>query len=204
MKSEICLECDSEEIVGGTCQDCGSEGNQIKKGENKMSKKDLVKAMLKDQTKKEVVVAVVEEVKEIPVVKVKEEKIDNACHYEVANQIIKNEVHINPDLKIVETANASGNSYFSGRTRLFKLLKSKRGISLEINVQLSKEFCKECTGMEDISIATAHAKHLGTMKHHYRSNDSSEIMKIINAIFVTFKRNLKVVEKLETLEAKAI
>lgn len=145
-----------------------------------------------------------EEVKEVAVVKetpvVKNE--DNVLEYDKATKIIQNHIHINQDLKIVETANASGTSYFSGRTRLFKLIKSKRGISLEINVQLPKELCKEVTGMEDISVATAHMKHLGTMKHHYRNTDSKELAKIIHAIMATFKTNNT--KKEEVKEAKAI
>ena len=120
-----------------------------------------------------------------------EVKEDNALEYVKASRIIETEIHINPELKIVATENASGNSYFSGRTRLFKLLKSKRGISLEINVVLPKEFCKTLTTMEDISIATAHAKHLGTMKHHYRSSNANEVCKIIHAILTTFKASIK-------------
>lgn len=139
-----------------------------------------------------------EEVKEVPVVK----NEDNILEYDKATKIIQNHIHINQDLKIVETANASGTSYFSGRTRLFKLIKSKRGISLEINVQLPKELCKEVTGMEDISVATAHMKHLGTMKHHYRNTDSKELAKIIHAIMATFKTNNT--KKEEVKEAKAI
>ena len=232
MAMNVCLECGSEDVIGGVCQECGAEGNQIKnsneaktmKNSNKMSKEELVKKLMAEKEKKAAKEVKAKEVKveekelekaeneltneltvdekeltneltidEKELTKTEKEltKTENVYHYEVAASIIKNEININPDLKIAETNNASGNSYFSGRTRLFKLLKSKRGISLEINVQLSKEFCKELTGMEDISIATAHAKHLGTMKHHYRNSDSKEVMKIINMIFATFKKNLK-------------
>ena len=38
-------------------------------------------------------------------------------------------------------------------------------------------------------MATAHMKHLGTMKHHYRSSDSKELAKIIHTIMATFKVN---------------
>jgi hypothetical protein len=193
------------------CQECGAEGTSIgtkksnkSKEENKMknpvqllpevkarsaNKKEEVKEV-KVEKIQEVKVEVVPEVKveKIPEVKTKNE--DSVLEYEKASKIISREILINPDLKIVETSNASGNSYFSGKTRLFKLIKSKRGVSLEINVQLPKDLCKDLPGMEDISIATAHAKHLGTMKHHYRSSDSKEIERIIHAIIVEFKRNI--------------
>lgn len=169
---------------------------------SKEEKKMITKKVTKKANKVEVVPEVIETkvtetpvevipeviVEVVPEVKV-EVKQDNVLEYDKATKIIANEIHINPELKIVGTENASGNSYFSGKTRLFKLIKSKRGISLEINVSLSKEFCKEVTGMEDISIATAHQKHLGTMKHHYRSSDSKELTKIVHAILVSFKAN---------------
>lgn len=137
---------------------------------------------------------IIKEVKNLPIVdkaiKIELEKNEpknDINEIDKAIKIINEQININQDLKIVETDNASGTSYFSGRTRLFKLVKSKRIISLEINVQLSKEFCKEITGMDDISKSTAHLKHMGTMKHHYRSTDSKEIARIISNIITEFK-----------------
>jgi hypothetical protein len=200
------MECESEKVINGTCQECGSEGNQIKnlKEDKKMNKskgKNKVTEVI--EKKAEAINTEIdnlfeeikeEEVKEEEVVEVKEEVkpvVNNDNNYDIAFQIIKNEIHINPELKITETDNASGKSYFSGRTRLFKLLKTKRGVSLEINVQLPKEFLKEITGIEDISKATAHLKHMGTMKHHYRSSNSNEIIKIVSTVIATFKQNIK-------------
>jgi hypothetical protein len=116
---------------------------------------------------------------------------DNLLESEKAYKLIQEKIEKKENLKIVETDNSSGFSYFSGRQRLFKLLRSKRGVSLEINIQLEKEFTKEFPEMEDISIAKAKAKHMGTMKHHYKASDVSKLSKILDKIILTFEDSIK-------------
>ena len=144
------------------------------------SKVDLTKPELEIESKPEPEIEIEKEPEMEP------ESSSNLSEFEKALNEIESHVQINENLKIRKQDNASGNSFFSGKDRLCKLLKTKRGISLEINVQLPKEL-QDLPGMEHISIAIAHAKHLGTMKHHYRSSDSNSVKTIINAIIEIFK-----------------
>jgi len=154
------------------------------------SKVDLTKPELEIESKPELEIESKPEPEiEIEIEKEPEMELEsssNLSEFEKALNEIESHVQINENLKIRKQDNASGNSFFSGKDRLCKLLKTKRGISLEINVQLPKEL-QDLPGMEHISIAVAHAKHLGTMKHHYRSSDSNSVKTIINAIIEIFK-----------------
>lgn len=90
------------------------------------------------------------------------------------------------DRAFVERANSTGWTYFKGATRLCKLVKSSKGIILEINTNLPKEL-HELPGMEFISRAKASEKHLGTMKFLYRSQSGEHVKKIIEASLASFK-----------------
>lgn len=89
--------------------------------------------------------------------------------------------------KIVGKEISTGTSYFQGKTRLCKVLKTKRGISLEINVLLPKEIEEEFF-LEKISAATAYKKHLGTMKYHAKLNDEKALPKLIKSMVEEFKK----------------
>ena len=150
------------------------------------SKVDLTKPELEIESKPELEIEKEPELEIEKELESKPESSSNLSEFEKALNEIESHVQINENLKIRKQDNASGNSFFSGKDRLCKLLKTKRGISLEINVTLPKEL-QDLPGMEHISIAIAHAKHLGTMKHHYRSSDSNSVKTIINAIIEIFK-----------------
>jgi len=104
--------------------------------------------------------------------------------------VINTLVARNAGLKIVGSDSKTGTSFFSGKKRLCKLLKTKRGVTLEINVKLSKETAG-IAGMESISAVLATKKHLGTMKHLYRANDAKQIAAIMKEAIVIFKAELE-------------
>ena len=134
---------------------------------------------------------------------VKEEKVavSQPTETEKSLKVIRELVSKNQDLKIIEAEAKTGFSYFAGKKRLCKLLNTKRGVSLEINVKLPKKF-EEVVGMDNISAAMAHKKHLGTMKHHFKSQDSKLIKEIMTAAIEVFKKEVTVAKEEEAKEAK--
>jgi hypothetical protein len=93
-------------------------------------------------------------------------------------------------LKLVENEAKTGVSFFQGKDRLCKVIKSKRGLAIEINVLLPEEM-QGIAGLTHISKTEAHQKHLGTMRHIYRGTDMKEVRKImLNAIKI-FQANMK-------------
>lgn len=120
------------------------------------------------------------ETKVIETKEVKETKAPEITEFEKSLKIIR-EINLKaPELKIVEQEAKTGFSFFSGKTRLCKLLKTKRGVTLELNIKLPQNF-KDTIGLENISAAQAHKKHLGTMKHLYKGNDASLVKELILA-----------------------
>lgn len=89
--------------------------------------------------------------------------------------------------KIIAQEISTGTSYFQGKNRLCKVLKTKRGISLEINVILPKEIEEEFL-LEKISAATAYKKHLGTMKYMAKLNDEKSLPKLLKSMVEEFKK----------------
>jgi len=118
--------------------------------------------------------------------------------------IINSLIAKNPTLKIVASDSKTGISFFSGKKRLCKLLKTKRGVTLEINVSLPKDFTKDMTEMESISATTAFKKHLGTMKHLYRGNDAKLIPSIMKEAIAIFKAEIEAAKTKETAEEKKV
>jgi hypothetical protein len=102
---------------------------------------------------------------------------------------------------IVEQQAATGFSYFAGKKRLCKLLKTKKGVTLEINVPLSKKY-SELQEMQSISLAVAKAKHLGTMKHLYRAPTAAMIKDIMVDALKIFEAEIKALEEPTTPAAK--
>lgn len=148
------------------------ETKEIKKGEETMENKE---------TKKEV------------------KKAPEKTEFEKSLEIIRTLAAKQKDLKLMEQEAKTGYSFFSGKNRLCKILKSKRGITLEVNVKLPEKF-KEIPEIETITAAVAYKKHLGTMKHLYRGQDSKLVKEIITAAIEQMK--LELVAKKED-EAKA-
>ena len=94
--------------------------------------------------------------------------------------------------KIVVNESKTGYSYFQGKNRMIKVLKSKKAVKVEVNIQLGKEFLESVKGddkviITDISIDLAKKKHLGTMKHILQTNDVKSLEKYITYIIKEFK-----------------
>lgn len=94
------------------------------------------------------------------------------------------------DLKLVENEAKTGVSFFQGKDRLCKVIKSKRGLAIEINVSLPEDTAS-IEGLTTISKNEAHKKHLGTMRHIYRGSDAKDVKKIISVAVKVFQANMK-------------
>jgi predicted lipid-binding transport protein (Tim44 family) len=109
--------------------------------------------------------------------------------FEVVLETIRAAVK-SPALKMSESEVSTGHSFFSGKKRFGKLLKTKRGITLEINVELPKNIEEEF-GLQKISRVMAHKNHLGTMQYCYKTQDVKNIKKLITAMVTQFKKELE-------------
>ena len=107
--------------------------------------------------------------------------------YEVALEVVDKKVLGEKSLKFVRTEAKTGFSYFAGKKRICKLLKTKKGISLELNVDLPAELTKDNPNFKLISEQMAHKKHLGTMKSYFKTNDVKELTKVMTAAVESFK-----------------
>jgi len=91
--------------------------------------------------------------------------------------------------KIVGGEISSGKSYFEGKKRLCKILKSKKGYSVEINVRFDKVIEKEF-GLRFIMLEERKVKKLGSMKYFYSSNKLEDVKKILKLMVIRFKEEL--------------
>ena len=112
-------------------------------------------------------------------------------NYEVATEMVFKA--IKTGTKIVGNEISTGTSFFQGKRRLCKVMKGKRGLTLEINVNLPEEVEKEYS-LEIISPAVAKAKHLGTMKYRARLVDMKLLNKLVKAMVDSFKEESKAIE----------
>jgi len=93
---------------------------------------------------------------------------------------------------------AQGVSYFKGKNRLCKILNSKKGIRIELNVTLP-EILEKKYQMVSIDEATAKKKHLGTMKYLVVSlQDDKALKEVLTAALKSFKAIHEVEEPKET------
>lgn len=122
--------------------------------------------------------------------------------YEKAYAVVNKKVMAEKSLKFVETDTKTGFSYFAGKKRLCKLLKTKRGISIEFNVDLPEELTKDNPDFKLVSAATAHKKHLGTMKSYFRTADLKELTKVMTAAIESFKSSNTPVKEAAKEETK--
>jgi hypothetical protein len=116
---------------------------------------------------------------------------------EVINKILQEEVK---NTKIQITKNSTGVSYFQGRKRLVKVLFTKKGISLEINVILPAPIVKQFN-LQEIPYQIAKQKHLGTMKYHFKQEMVMEekIYKLlIKSIIKQFLQEMEIEENKNT------
>ena len=159
--------------------------NEVKKEEVKEIKNEEIKE-IKNEVKKESDVSQTPEHKE----EAPKQKLPEKTEFEKSLEIIRNLIAKQKDLKLMEQEAKTGYSFFSGKNRLCKILKSKRGITLEINTKLPEKF-KEIPELESISAAVAYKKHLGTMKYLYRGQDSKLVKELITAAIEQMKSEFK-------------
>ncbi|MDF2615369.1 MAG: hypothetical protein K0Q47_24 [Sedimentibacter sp.] len=88
--------------------------------------------------------------------------------------------------KIISSEISTGTSFFEGKKRLCKILKSKNSLSIEINVVLDSETEKEYN-LTRISAKQAHEKHLGTMKYLAKISDVKLLPKLLKVMVEVFK-----------------
>jgi hypothetical protein len=144
----------------------------------------------------------------IPEDKKETEELKNESKIQVSEsyksmKIINSLIAKNSGLKIVATESKTGISYFSGKKRLCKLLKTKRGVTLEINVSLPKQF-KDLAEMETISATVAFKKHLGTMKHLYKPNDARMIGIIMKEAIAVFRSEIEAEKAKDQVQEKQV
>jgi hypothetical protein len=80
--------------------------------------------------------------------------------------------------KFIPQENKTGVTFMAGKQRLVKIVNTKKGLKLEINLELSKNLenkLNESGELMIISKAMAHQKHLGTMKYLYKSIDTTNL-----------------------------
>lgn len=93
------------------------------------------------------------------------------------------------DLSVVSQSRTTGTSFFQGNDRLCKVLKTKRGLRIEINVSLPENVAS-IAGMETIAPETAYAKHYGTVRHIYKGESIQDIKEIMIEAISIFKKNI--------------
>ena len=103
--------------------------------------------------------------------------------------------------KIVSSEISTGTSFFEGKKRLCKVLKSKKSIAIEINVVLDKA-TETKYNLNRISLATARSKHLGTMKYMANIPNVNDIAALVKAMVTSFKAE-QAAEKAEHNKAMA-
>jgi hypothetical protein len=93
------------------------------------------------------------------------------------------------DLHVVIASRTTGTSFFQGNDRLCKVLKTKRGLRIEINVDLPEELIS-LPGMVTIDAAEAYSKHYGTVRHIYKGESLQDIKSVMTEAVRIFKQNI--------------
>lgn len=81
----------------------------------------------------------------------------------------------------------TGTSYFKGKDRLCKVLNSKKGIRIEVNVLVPKAV-EDKFKMERLGEGVAKKKHLGTMKYSVVAlDDAGSLKELIGHLVKSFE-----------------
>lgn len=100
--------------------------------------------------------------------------------------------------KIVPNEISTGISYFEGKDRIIKILKTKKSSKIEINIILPTEI-ETKFNLKKISAQTAYKKHLGTLKYYANINSETELKKLLKIIISEYKnsknKNLEISSK---------
>lgn len=117
----------------------------------------------------------------------KEKKEEKLNLYEATLRQIK---ELTRGAQIKERQNTTGSSFFEGSKRFCKLVKTdKGGAFLEINVLLPKEM-QDLPGMTTFSKVEASRKHLGTMRHAFRTSDEKDIAQVLKEAWRIFREEV--------------
>ena len=89
--------------------------------------------------------------------------------------------------KLVSQELSTGISYFEGKTRIAKILKTKKSSKIEINIELPKIIETEFN-LNKIKAAEAYKKHHGTMKYMATINTEKELKKLLKIIITEYSK----------------
>lgn len=107
---------------------------------------------------------------------------------EIVNELVKG-------TNFVAQKNATGVTFFEGKQRLVKVVKTKRNLKLEINLPLSKilenKLEKGNGILKRISPQEAKEKHLGTMKYLYTDTTEKEVANIVKDLLKNYLKENK-------------
>jgi predicted nucleotidyltransferase component of viral defense system len=88
-----------------------------------------------------------------------------------------------PANKFQEKENKSGVTFFGeSKTRLMKMVETKKGLRIEFNVPVSK-----VTGLTVLSEEEAKAKHMGTCRWIYSGNNMDDVKKLVQEAIQKFE-----------------
>jgi hypothetical protein len=112
--------------------------------------------------------------------------------WEKAVEIVKGLV---VETKFIPQENKTGITFFEGKQRLVKIVKTKKNLKLEINLEMTKSLenkLEKGNGiLQKISPALAHEKHLGTMKYLFTDNSEKDVKEIVTNLLKGYQTENK-------------
>jgi hypothetical protein len=94
---------------------------------------------------------------------------------------------LSASLEIKPREAGSGVSYFKGKNRLCKILNTKKGIKLELNVIVPKAIENKFK-LDSLTEKEAKDKHLGTMKYKaFTLSEVKELKEVVEAALKAYK-----------------
>lgn len=114
--------------------------------------------------------------------------------FEIATEVVTEMVK---GSNFIPQQNKTGVTFMAGKQRLVKIVNTKKGLKLEINLPLTKatEAKLNKAGILDIiSPAMAHQKHLGTMKYLYKGTDTTDLALIIKDCMKAYEKQIAVAQ----------
>jgi hypothetical protein len=108
--------------------------------------------------------------------------------FEIATEMV---TALTEGTKFIPQENKTGVTFMAGKQRLVKIVNTKKGLKLEINLALTKatETKLEQSGiLQPISKAMAHQKHLGTMQYLYKATDITNLDLIVKDCLKTYNK----------------
>lgn len=98
----------------------------------------------------------------------------------------------------ISQKNSTGVSFFEGKQRLCKIVKTKKNLKLEINLELSNTMIKKLNDsngiLEKISPQQAKEKKLGTMKYCFKDTTDNLVKEIVIDMLKGYYKNFEYIE----------